>query len=299
MIHYLVARRHAYTMNDFLATWGKPLAGRIRTLLYEDLFSGARQRLPPATYIFTSLGRDLGARHPPSPVRSLASELHRKLVELCGPGRVLNDPARFMSRFELMRALEQRGINRFTAHRVDAAAAPRRYPVFLRREHGTLWQNPPLLRSREEYEAAVRSADPREGLIAVEYHDTAGAAGIYRKYGCFIVGGRIVPRHLFFSRNWLVKQADLCEPAMVEEELAYVASNPHAQALLEVCRMANISYGRIDYALLEGQPQIWEINITPALVSDPATDAPARRPVHERFVAQFSAALDAIDPAAG
>lgn len=298
MVYYLVARRHEYTMHNFLATWGKALAGRIRVLYYEDLFSGQAQRLPAATYIFTSLGRDMGSRNPPSPVRKLSSELHRNLVQICGPGRVLNDPANFMSRFELLRALEERGVNRFAAYRVASAAAPRRFPVFLRHEHGTLWQTPPLLRNKDEYDAAVRSAGAGEGLIAVEYHDTAGTPGVYRKYGCFIVGERIVPRHLFFSGNWLVKQADLHEPAMVEEELAYIASNPHAQALREVCRMANISYGRIDYALLDGQPQIWEINITPALVSDPATEAPARGPVHVKFVELFSEALDAIDPPA-
>ena len=50
MIYYLVARRHAYTLHNLLATWGKALAGRIKMLLYEDLFSGKSLRLPPATY---------------------------------------------------------------------------------------------------------------------------------------------------------------------------------------------------------------------------------------------------------
>ena len=178
---------------------------------------------------------------------------------------------------------------------MDGSTAPQHYPVFLRHDHGTLWQTPRLLRDKDEYGAAARSAAAEEGLIAVEHCDTADASGIYRKYACFIVGERIVPRHLFFSRNWLVKQADLCESAMVEEELAFLASNPHAALLRETCRIANISYGRVDYALLEGQPQVWEINITPALVTDPAQDAPARRPVHERFVQMFGKALDAID----
>jgi hypothetical protein len=299
MIYYLVSRRHAYTMNDFLAGWGKRLEGRIKIVLYEDLYSGEKLRLPAATYIFTSLGSDMGTRVPPSPVRKLSSELHRHLVQLCGPRRVLNDPENFLYRYELLRALGERGINAFAAYRPAGGVPPRRFPVFLRHDHGTVWETPALLRDRDEYEAAVRSAGAEEALIAVEHCDTAAGSGVYRKYGCFVVGDRLVPRHLFFSRNWLVKQADLHEPGMLDEERAYIESDAHAPLLREVCRLANISYGRIDYALLDGRPQVWEINITPALVSAPAGDVPQRRAVHERFVARFAEALDAVDPPAG
>lgn len=296
MIYYLVARKHAYTMLDFLAGWGEPFAGRIRILLYEDLFSGASWQLPAATYIFTSMGRDMGSREPPSPLRKLCGDLQRKLVQTCGPQRVLNDPANFMSRSELLQALHARGLNRFGVHRVAGTAAPQRYPVFLRREGGTLWETPPLLRDPEEYAAAARAAEA--GSIAVEYFDTADAAGIYRKYGCFVVGNRIVPRHLFFSRNWLVKQADLLDDALLQEELAFMSSNPHAAELAGVARLANLAWGRIDYALVDGRPQVWEFNITPALVWGPPAGDPARRRVHEKFVELFAQALDAVDPPA-
>ena len=33
--------------------------------------------------------------------------------------------------------------------------------------------------------------------------------------------------------------------------------------LRQACRMAQIGYGRVDYSLLDGRPQIWEINHTP------------------------------------
>lgn len=299
MIYYLVARRHAGTMHHFLATYGSPLAGRIRMLFYEDLFSGANLRLPAATYIFTSLGTDMGSRSPPSPLRKLCGDLHRKLVQVCGPGRVLNDPLNLMSRLELLQALEQRGINRFAARRAGGAEPPRRYPVFLRREWGTLWQTPALLGGREEYDAAVKGAGDIDGLLAIEYLDTADASGLYRKYGCFIIGDRVVPRHLFFSRDWWVKHADLVGPAQLREEMEYVANeDPHAALLLEAARLANLSYGRIDYTLLEGRPQIWEINITPMLASAPESEMPGRMPVHGKFVERLAPVLDALDPAA-
>jgi hypothetical protein len=297
MIYYLVARRHVRTMHDFLAGCGKPLVGRIRILLYEDLFSGAPVRLPVATYIFTSLGTDLGSRNPPSRERGMVGDLHRKLVEACGPARVLNDPLNFMSRFELLRALERRGINRFAAYRIDGAEIPRRFPVFLREEFGTLWKTPSLLRDEAEYQVAVKGAKKDKRLLAIEYRDTADSAGFYRKYGCFVVGDHIVPRHLFFSRDWWVKHVELCEPWMVREEWAYVESaDPHEALMREVASLANLTYGRIDYTMLDGRPQIWEINITPAMVTDPAMDFPVRSPVHENFTTRFAQALDAIDP---
>jgi len=296
MIYYLVARRHAPSMGAFLTGLGRGLANRIRVLPYEDLFSGAAMRLPVGTYIFTSLGADLGERNPPSRERGLIGDLHRKLVDVCGPARVLNDPLKFMSRFELLRELEQRGINHFAAYRVNGAEAPKRFPVFLREEFGTLWQVPPLLRDGAEYAAAVRNARKDRPLIAVEYRDTADAAGIYRKYGCFIVGDRLVPRHLFFSRNWWVKEADVAEPAALEEEMHFLESNPHERILKEVFRMSNISYGRIDYAVVDGQPQVWEINITPSIATAISSKIGARHAVNEKFMALFSSALDALDP---
>lgn len=299
MIYYLVARQHAHTMQHFLEEAGEPFASRIRMLLYEDLFSGANVRLPVATYIFTSMGRDMGGRNPPSRVRQLCMDLHRNLVQVCGPQRVLNDPGNFLSRFDLLRALEQRGINGFAAYRAGGAEPPKRYPVFLRSEFGTLWQTPALVYSRDEYDAAVRAAGPADGLLAIEHCDTADAAGIHRKYGCFIFGGHLVPRHLFFSREWWVKHADLIEPAQLQEEMAYVsAEDPHSALLLDVARLANLSYGRIDYTLIDGRPQIWEINITPMMVAPPGTELPERLPVQTTFFERLGPALDAIDPPA-
>ncbi len=295
MIYYLITQRHAFTMQTFLDDWGKALADRITIVLYERLFSSGSIVMPEGTYIFTSLGTDMGSRNPPARKRQLAGDLRRHLTERFGPARVLNDPGSSLARFDLLEALRKRGINRFAAYRVNDTRVPQRFPVFLRLGRGSQWDAPPLLKTREEYEAAVRSAGDLEDLLAVEFCDTADASGVYRKYSCFIVGGRIVPRHLLFSRNWLVKEADLYEPAMAEEELTFLESNPHAQVLGEVSRIANITYGRIDYALLDGQPQVWEINVTPMIVGHASREIPARRPVHLKFAKLFSAALQAID----
>jgi len=296
MIYLLVAQRQAFTMEYFLATWGAALAPRIRVVHYERLFAGRSRVMPPGTYVFSSLGSDMGSRNPPGRKRELAAELHQHLVERFGPGRVLNDPAATLSRYDLLTTLFERGLNGFTAYRAGEPVAPRRYPVFLRRERGSAWETPPLLGTPREYEAALAQCAERDQLLAVEYCDTADDDGIYRKYSCFVLGDRIVPRHLFFNRGWMVKEAALCEPAQIEEEMAFLDSNPHAAALLEAARIARIGYGRVDYALLDGQPQIWEINVTPQLFGRPEHELAARRPAQLRFVEHFAAALDTIDP---
>jgi len=285
-------------MGLFLETWGKPLAGRVRILTYEQTLAYLPALPPRGAYIFTSIGPSLGSRSPPSPVRELAARLRRGLVERDGPASALNDSMTSLRRLALLRMLHERGINRFAAYRAGETPGPQRFPVFLREEHGAQWQATPLLKSRAEYAAALAREDRRDGLLAVEYCDTADAAGIYRKYGTFIVGERIVPRHLFFSGQWMVKSPDLIGPAQLAEELAYLESNPHAEALHEVCRLANIGYGRIDYALLDGRVQVWEINTTPTIVHPHAPEDAARHAIQQRFADLFSPALDALDSGA-
>lgn len=295
MIYYLTAARHADVMTAYLADLGKALADRIRILPYEQLFARLPVALPQATYILTSIGRPLGSYHPPSQSRQLVARLRRELIDRHGPGSVLNDPVASLRRFPLLRTLQERGINRFGAYRAGELPDLARFPLFLRMEGGTQWETIPLLRNRAEYESALAATASRDGLLAVEFCDTRDEKGIYRKYGAFVVGSRIVPRHLFFSRDWMVKIADLTDREQCAEEMAYLETNPHADALLNICRLANISYGRIDYAVHAGRLQIWEINTTPSLVGAPGPDNVVRRAAHQCFAAAFSSAMDAID----
>jgi hypothetical protein len=171
--------------------------------------------------------------------------------------------------------------------------------VLLRAERGSPPAEQPLLPDAAAYRARVARIKPetiaRRNLMAVEFCDTADKEGVYRKYGAFVVGDRIVPRHVFFSRSWSVKVADLTDPRCVKEELAYLDSNPHAEALGRVARIADISYGRIDYALLEGRVQTWEINTNPMIASNISQEIAARREVHLRFLALFESAFEALE----
>jgi hypothetical protein len=293
VVFYLTTAKQAAAWSYFLATSGKALAKRIHLIAYEEMFApGATLQLPLGTYIFSCLDLGLGARYPASPMRQAAIELHARLVELHGADKVLNHPETSLRRYELLRALHACGINSFSA--CHPGETPQRYPVFLRSSIGSRVE-PELIYSPAGYQAALALEPAGHDRLVVEYCDTADANEVYRKYGALVIGGEVVPRHVFFSRVWHVKSADLVEPAYVREELAYLDENPHADALRQACRIAQIGYGRVDYALLDGKPQIWEINHTPTILLPPPGQIDLRKAVHQRFAEMLSSALDRLE----
>ncbi len=296
MIHYFVTERQAGPIRHFLETTAKPLVGRVAVVTYEMLLSG-RVEVPEqtGTYIFTNLGT---VRRMEPQARAAIEALHDRLLESRGPGRVLNDPVRSLLRYDLLRRLHERGINGFQAYRTSGPVEGLRYPAFIRDEFRSHFKELTLAQNPQQYGALLNGLTwqqgTRAGLITVEFCDTAGPDGLYRKYGAFVVGGRIVPRHVFVSRDWSVRNVDLVDPAHIAAELDYLDSNAHEPALLECARLAGISYGRIDYSLLDGRPQVWEINTNAAFVSLQASVE--RQAGLDRFVANFADAMLALDP---
>ena len=137
--------------------------------------------------------------------------------------------------------------------------------------------------------------DESREVVAVEFIDTADSEGLYRKYSAFRVGDQIVPRHVFFSREWMQKQADLTDPAYLEEERAYVETNPHRGAVLDVFELARIEYGRVDYSILDGRLQVWEINTNPSLAGPISDQKPEREHVHALFARRMNRCLADLD----
>jgi hypothetical protein len=251
-------------------------------------YTSARWALPLGTYIFA----DLDYLTPEETQR--AAFVWRTLAESHPGRRLLNHPTRSMRRYELLRNLYERGHNTFNAYRVTEGRWPERYPVFLRLENDHGGPITPLLRSRHELVDAIcafeRTDDRREELLVVEFCETADTRGIYRKYGAFIVGDRIVPKSLQFSRCWVQKSPDLRDPELLREEAQYVEHNPHEDTLREIFDLARIQYGRMDYAILDDRVQVWEINTNPTIVgggAGPDARAAVRRLVLTRMVAAF------------
>jgi hypothetical protein len=297
MIHVLLTRANATTISHYLETWGRDVRGFVRPRSYEDLaFGGA---LTPGTYLFSDLERLTPAQN------DLATFVWRRLAERPDSFRALNDPSAALRRFDLLKRLHADGINNFQAHRLTSGTMPETFPLFLRRESEHDGAISEVIRSPDELKRAVDDALAkgvrREDLLAVEYCNTADETGLFRKYAAFRVGERMIPRHVLFSRNWVVKLADATEGAHCEEEQAYLKRNPHDAELRRIFDLAHIDYGRIDYSMLpDGRMQVWEINTNPTISVAPHKLAPERLVSQQTFMKQLKSAWEAIDrPGAG
>jgi hypothetical protein len=81
---------------------------------------------------------------------------------------------------------------------------------------------------------------------------------------------------------------DLVDERKLREEREFVETNPHEAWVREVFRVAGVEYGRIDYAILDGRPQAWEINTNPGVWHHPGADRIAYQElVARRLVAAF------------
>ncbi len=289
MIFYVATAEHLYTINSYLEQWGKDLRGEVEPIAYADLLR--RENLPRAVYVFSDMDRV------PAPMAMRAAARWERLASALPPGALLNHPVRSMQRFELLRSLYDAGINRFDAMRATEPRRPTRFPVFVRRESGFIAEGkePRVFNDAAALQAGLRRAADAgidlRGMIIVEQLDTAGAGGIHRKYGAFYVAGRVIPRHLMFSRSWVVKVADLLDPALLAEERRFIETNPHAEQIGRMFSIARIDYGRIDYWIDgDARMQVWEINTNPIIVNDTYTD-PARAALARGFAQVFNAAL--------
>jgi hypothetical protein len=290
LIHYVATSAHLYTIGAYLGDWRPSVSRHIQPSSYEDVI--AQQVLPVGTYIFSDVERLIHRQ------AARAGHIAERL-SLAG-ARLLNHPERTLGRYDLLRMLHKTGDNDFQIHRVHAIGEPVRFPVFLRldRDHRIL---SPLLNSERELHDAVRSSTGEghavEDLLAVEFCDTSDFRGVYRKYGAFIVGDRVLARHLLVGRHWTcrVQGRDVDRNGTIREEWEYVTSNPHAEWLRGVFERAGVRYGRIDYSFLDGRPQVWEINTNPQILNVPQDYVSGHFPTQVYFARQFESALRAVE----
>lgn len=248
--------------------------------------------LPTGTFLFTDLERQTQAQ------RELQGQVWDSLAATPG-NRLLNHPIKAMGRRMLLDELHRTGSNAFSGFGIKELDRTIRYPVFLRIENDHQGGRTPLIENRVDLDdqivrALMAGADP-EKLLVVEFVETGDAEGIYRKYSAFRFGERIVPRHLIFSREWMLKQPDLLDDAKLAEERAYLDANPHEAELRRIFELAHIDYGRIDYALADGKIQVWEINTNP-IVTLPVREYKQAHLSHQEWFAERAlAAFEALD----
>jgi hypothetical protein len=302
VIHYLVTEAHPYTMTPWLRRLGAPVAPIVRIVTYEqtrrflrggplhqprprrslrrlllDAWRDARREVrpiealpPPPTghWIFSDVDRLTATQ------REEAARF-RDLLRVSGAATSIhNDPLATMGRYELLRTLRERGRNDFDVYRLTESRRPSRYPVFLRTDAEHSGAETPLLDDAAAFDAALAELDrtgrTREGRLAVEFHAERDERGLYRKYSVWCVGGRIVPGHLFFGPQWMLKEPVVVDVESLRIEGRFFDENPHAEALADAFRIGRIDYGRADYGVVGGRVQIYEINSNPGIPSRPS-----------------------------
>ena len=295
MILFITKKSKEFTIQLLLETLGKELVYRIRLISYEELFR--MRSFPVGTYVFTDLERL-------APEETDNATVIWNTLSKSGKGiRLLNHPARSFRRFELLRHLYAAGVNDFNVYRLTDSVESLRYPVFVRAEGDHLGSMTPLLYSERELDNAVEqlmaSGHGRDDKIIVEFTDTKGEDGIYRLYNDYIIGSRIVPRGFEESYQWMNKGMDsVPNPEFVSENQRYVETNPHEDRVRPIFELAGLEYGRIDYAVVDGQIRVFEINTNPYLVHHQDLDDPAWRPATVQLASQLVASFQEIDDVA-
>ena len=292
MIVMLIATSSRYAINSYLADWGRRLPFELRVISYDKLFRS--RRLPLANYIFTGL-----ERLPPIGMET-AWRYWRALAESGYKLKQLNPPLAHMHRYELLRTLHERGINDFDVYRLTEARLPRRYPVFVRVENDHYGPSSSLLYTPQELQDCIAALSKdgkcRETRVITEFCAEQDARELYKKYSAFNVGGKILPRHILFSRDWIVKgEYKYADETTLAEERQYVTTNPHAAQLREIFALSGIDYGRIDYGLVNGRLQVYEINTAPTLLNPGPSGIAARTANKALFNQSFITALTALD----
>lgn len=293
MIVYLTTRKHAYTLGIQLHFFPGALGEKVRLLPYEEL--GSVSELPEATYVFTDFDRL------PAGALQQAGRLWDWLDCIGGAVRLLNCPWRSLMRFDLLRKLHDEGVNDFNVYRLDDWRRVETFPAFIRRGSDHRGPITALLRSPKELSAAVvklQRAAEYSDLMIVEFGNRAYADGRYRKFGAFRIGDQIYGQHCYITRDWLGKgvPGDLTSDHLAEAE-AYRVANPHKARLLDIFRSASIEYGRMDYAIVDGRVQVFEINTNPTVLGHPYVNDPAVR--QEKFAIMHEESMLSIDSPPG
>ena len=294
MIYFVTTRDHAYTLRSMRRKMGK---GRLRGISYDRLFRS--RRIPYGTYIFTDQERL-------APWESRLAALAFQAVARSG-ARALNNPATVKWRYGLLRALHEAGINSFDAYRPDEARLPRRYPVFIRDESDhrvpvsdLIHSEPELL---ENLDRLTRDGQPMQGLIIVEYAAEPIGPELFRKHASFCIDGKASGMHLVHDHVWLVKYGakSTARESNKQAELDFIRDNLFRDTIERAFKIANIEYGRADFGIVDGEPQIYEINTNPYVSFAGGSNSPLYEQAMAIASDRFYAALDALDsgPARG
>ncbi|WP_162917062.1 hypothetical protein [Dongia deserti] len=258
---------------------------------YDRLFRS--RRVPRGTWVFTDFDR-LGAWE-----LELAARAYRSLK--AAGLTVLNDPAIVCQRFTLLRRLREQGFNRFAVWSVDAGEWPDRYPVFLRAQSAHRGSFSGLLGDRAALEAAIAErigrGVPRRELMVVEYCAEAVREGLFRKLASYRVGAVMVPALCVHQSSWVAKDGEMgiAGQDLYDDEYRIVAEDRHCAEIRPAFEIGEIEFGRADFGMVDGRPQVYEINTNPTIGILEKHPFAVRIKADRLFQEKFAAALRRID----
>ncbi len=261
MLLFITARGHSYTVGSLIQNQFGLDVPVCQVKSYDSILRSSSTT--QAVHVFTDFERLY-----PWELR-LAAQLYRSLRAEGVP--CLNDPARVLARYELLRGLHKAGINPFTAYRAEDHPEPARFPVFVRNEtdHGVPVSG--LLANQDELNVhlARLRADgiPLRGLLVVEYVGEEVAPNAWRKIGTFRVGSTTFVAQFVHEDRWTVKYGKIgvATEAMYEEEQAAVMSNRFASEIAPAFEVAGVEWGRADHGSYCGRQVVYEINTNPSV----------------------------------
>jgi hypothetical protein len=287
---YVCVADCAYTVADFperLAVLGVDFLN----LPWEAI--AANRELPRGGYILTDFDRLSPSE------QDLATRVHQRLIASGQP--VLNDPRRFRPRDALLSHLHRQGINDFTCWRPADGAFPDRYPVFLRTiaAHrgviGGLLDGPQA--AAEGLAAALAAGFALRDLLFVEYAAEAQPdSGTFQKHAAFRIGDAVFRANTVHEATWVAKTGTLgvARPEDYAQERAEMDDWPLEGWARQVFDAAEIGFGRVDFAIVGGRPQVYEINTNPDMRSRVEHPSAIRRETLTLMRARQDAAFAAV-----
>lgn len=288
MLALVISEPHQYAVRDVLETRPHPLHGRVFILSYDEFLS--LHRLPRATWLFLDIER-LSA----DDLTATQARLER-LRAACPDAQILNRPERIRGRMEVMSRLAAARINDFRVLPLDTPPGELRFPVFLRGIQDHDGPKSQLLHSPNELAQAIAALPAPEGHVITEYVDARNGEGLHEKRSYMRIGTRLFPSALDTSRNWVCK-GEHDNPDSVAQpgrELDFLSGNEDSEVLQKAFELTGIEYGRADYAIVAGRPQIFEINTNPWLEPPEQVPAPSR-PGAERMIDAWIDALTMLE----
>ncbi|MBP9855318.1 MAG: hypothetical protein KBD53_10680 [Candidatus Omnitrophica bacterium] len=294
-IYFLSTKKNRHPIDQYLALWGRIQARNILPVTYESFIK--KKFFPAGLYIYSDIELLQGS------LREEVIRIHQKLSGENKHYRFLNNPSVTLSRYPLLKNLYDIGLNSFNVYPLNENYSNARFPVFLRKANDHRGPQTQLLNSvmeTEETLAELRHKNENlEDWMVTEYCHVAGQDGIFRKYAAFIVGETIIPRHVLFGTDWVQKYPKNMQELFLSEEIDFFLLNPYENELRRIFKAAGIQYGRIDFGILDGKIETWEINTNPMIISHSSLTGNGHKNIHKLFFDKFSSVLNTFITTSG